>query len=96
METPNFITIQTICTNHEIEISFIDSLNNTGLIELTMIDDAPYLDERELMKLEKFMRLYNDLDINTEGIEAIMHLLNRVEDLQQEIVRLKNRLSLYE
>ena len=37
-----------------------------------------------------------DLSINLEGIDAIHHLLNRVEKLQAEVFRLKNRLLLYE
>ncbi|HEX2683135.1 MAG TPA: hypothetical protein VHL77_04350 [Ferruginibacter sp.] len=36
------------------------------------------------------------MDINLEGIEAISYLLNRMNDLQQEILRLNNRLSIYE
>lgn len=40
--------------------------------------------------------MYYDLSINLEGIDAIHHLLKRVEQLQDEIFRLKNRLHLYE
>jgi hypothetical protein len=46
--------------------------------------------------LEKIVRLYYDLDINIEGIDAVINLLQRMEDMQHEIVLLKNRLRLYE
>ena len=46
--------------------------------------------------LEKFIRLYYELDINLEGIETITHLLQRINSLQDEIIILKNRLRLYE
>jgi len=36
------------------------------------------------------------MDINIEGIETISHLLERVNELQQEIVALKNKVGLYE
>lgn len=67
-----------------------------GLVELTTIKESSYIDVNHLQKVEKFLRLYYDLDINIEGIEAISHLLNRVNDMQEEITALKNRLSLYE
>ena len=40
--------------------------------------------------------MYYDLSINLEGIDAIHHLLKRVEQLQAEVFRLKKRLHLYE
>jgi hypothetical protein len=43
-------------------------------------------------KLEKFVRLHYDLDINLEGIETINYLLERIEEMQKEIVNLRNKL----
>jgi hypothetical protein len=39
------------------------------------------------------VHLHYDLDINIEGIEAISHLLDRVDNLQRELITLKNRLG---
>ena len=50
----------------------------------------------KLSEIEKLVRLHYDLDINLEGIEAITYLLNRVKNMQAEIILLKNRLSIYE
>jgi hypothetical protein len=36
--------------------------------------------------------MHYDLNINVEGIEAITHLLARVEKMQQEIISLKNKI----
>jgi len=52
--------------------------------------------EEEIQTIEKMIRLHYDLEINLEGIEAISHLLKRVDGLQEELTSLKNRLSLYE
>ena len=46
----------------------------------------------EIHKLEKFVRLHYDLDINIEGIETINHLLEKIEEMQKEIVRLRNKM----
>ncbi len=50
----------------------------------------------QLPQLEKMVRLYYEMDINMEGIETINHLLNRMNEMQQEIVKLQNRLGVYE
>ncbi len=96
METGHLISTDEFCINHQIEISFISSLQQFGLVDLLIIKETAYIDANQLQKLEKILRLYYDLDINIEGIEAITHLLNRVNDMQDEITALKNKISLYE
>jgi hypothetical protein len=49
-----------------------------------------------LGRLERIVRLHFELDINLEGIETITHLLERMEAMQENIARLKNRLKAYE
>jgi chaperone modulatory protein CbpM len=96
MHRNKFISVNEFCLHHEIEISFLHSLQQTGLIKISAVDEAGYLDEDQLQQLEKFVRLYYELDINLEGIETISYLLERVICLQDEIIALKNRLRLYE
>jgi len=96
METGHLISTEVFCSNHKIEIAFINSLQEYGLVEVTTIKETSYIDPDQLQNLEKMLRLYYDLDINIEGIEAITHLLNRVNDMQHEINILKNKLSLFE
>jgi len=96
MQTQHLILAEEFCNSHQIEISFISSLKEFGLIEVTTIKEATYIDANQLQQLEKYLRLYYDLEINIEGIEAITHLLNRVNDMQDEITALRNRLNLYE
>jgi len=96
MQTKNFIAVNEFCTNHNIEISFISSLQQNGLIEISTIRETAFIDTDQLQQVEKFIRFYYDLDINLEGIETITHLLQRVNAMQDEIILLRNRLSLYE
>ena len=96
MEMENLIPAQEFCINHQIEISFISSLQKSGLIEIVTVKEAYYIDSSQLQKLEQFLRMYYEMDINLEGIEAITHLLQRTESMQEEIMKLKNRLRLYE
>ncbi|HEY5508001.1 MAG TPA: chaperone modulator CbpM [Paludibacter sp.] len=96
MQIENLIALDEFCVKHEIEISFIDSLQQNGLIEITMIENAWFIDSDQLLQLEKFVRFYYELDINLEGIETISHLLECVNALQDELTMLKNRLGIYE
>jgi hypothetical protein len=96
MQTEYLIAVEEFCANHNIKISFIRSLQQTGLIEITTIKETGFIDASQLQHLEKFIRLYYELDINLEGIETITHLLQRINSLQDEIIALRNRLRLYE
>jgi hypothetical protein len=96
MNKGNIIPANEFCASHNIEISFINSLQDAGLIEITTIKETEYIYENQLNELEKIVRLYYELDINLEGIETVIHLLQRINGLQDEITLLRNRLRLYE
>lgn len=96
METEYLIAVDEFCSIHEIEISFVSSLSQSGLIELKKVNDADFIESDKLSLLERYVRLYYDLDINLEGIETINYLLERIDTMQEEIKKLNNRLRLYE
>ena len=96
MNKGNMIPANEFCASHNIEITFINSLQEAGLIDVTIINETEYIHKSQLNELEKIVRLYYELDINLEGIETVTHLLQRINDMQDEIMFLKNRLRLYE
>jgi chaperone modulatory protein CbpM len=96
MQKESLIAVTEFCAIHKIEISFISSLKETGLIELTVINDDLFVNSDQLRQLEKIVHLYYDLEINLEGIETIDHLLRQIKSLHDENIVLKNRLRLYE
>jgi hypothetical protein len=96
MKTDHLISLDVFCTSNSIEIGFISSLHEAGLIEITTIEEAEFLNSDELLELERYIRFYHELNINLEGIDAIKHLLNRVNAQHQEITALRNRLRMYE
>ena len=96
MPTTHLIAANEFCIYHNIEPSFIYSLQQSGLIEITVVEEKPFVDESELPQLERLVRLYREMDINLEGIETITYLLQRMNDMQRQIVQLTNRLSMYE
>lgn len=95
MET-DMIALDEFCTSHQLEISFVRSLEEQGLIEITIVNEALCVAPNELPRLEQIIRLHRELNINPEGIDAINHLLERIVEMQREITELRNRLSFYE
>lgn len=96
METQELIIVDVFCQEYQIEINLINDLESFGLIEIIVQDEVQYLDKNHLFHLEKVIRLHNDLNINKEGIEIILNLLEKENQLISEIKYLKNRLALYE
>ena len=92
----DLIAVNDFCVNHDIGIAFINLLQQNGLIEVSIIESKYFVEKKQLPRLEKFVRFYYDLDINLEGIETITYLLQRIENLQNENIKLKNRLRFYE
>lgn len=96
MQNENMIPAYEFCRSHHLEVSFINTLQQYGLLEVKMIEETVYLPASELPQAERIARLHNELGINLEGIDAIKHLLERIETMQDEILRLKNQLRFYE
>ena len=96
MSSQAFIPAREFCTFHHVELSFIHSLHDSGLIGMTIQDGIAFLPAEELPALEKFVRWHYELAINPEGIEALSHMLGRVERLLDENRALRNRLRRYE
>jgi hypothetical protein len=93
MKTDELIAVNEICIHHKIEPSFIVSLRDAGLLQITTVDEAIFLPEREIRNLEKMVRLYYEMDINVEGIETITYLLQRLNEMQVRITELSNQLE---
>lgn len=96
MTDSNLILIEQICRHYEIEPDFIVSLNSYGLIEIIELEQNKYLKLQEMTTVEKMIRMHYDLQINIEGIDAISHLLNKIENLQFELQSVQNRLRMYD
>ena len=94
MENDELIPAKDFCIYHNIEYSFISSLEDSGLISITSVEHSSFIPVDEIQKLEKFIRLHYDLEINLEGIETINHLLEKIEGMQKEILELRNRIEL--
>jgi len=96
MNAQHLIAANDFCVYHHVEYTFIESLQEAGLVEVTVVNETTYIPDSELQKLEKMIRLHNDLEINVSGIGAITHLLQRIENMQEDLRGLKNKLRMYD
>ena len=96
MNSKNLIQIKQFCLYHEIENTFLTELSNYGLIKIIIQDKDEYLQSEQLPVVVKMIRMHYDLKINLEGIDAITHLLNKIEVLQQNLNIVQNKLRLFE
>lgn len=92
----DLIIVSEYCQKCHIDPSFILLLEEGGLIDISTVGGKRYLLSSQLKNVEQYTRMYYDLSINIEGIDAIQHLLGRMDTLLHEINSLKNRLRLYE
>ncbi|WP_377177577.1 chaperone modulator CbpM [Namhaeicola litoreus] len=96
MEKKSFIPVEQFCELYHIEFSFIHHLKDYGLIEMEIIDQNEFIRMDHLSRIEKMIRLHEDLGVNFEGIDIIDQLLMRLEEMQSELTQIKNKLRFYE
>jgi hypothetical protein len=89
MEKITTISVEQCCIHYSIEHSFIQDLDEHGLIKLKRSGKKAFIKFEQLADLEKYIRLHHELDINMAGLQAINHLLQRMQLLQNEIKKLQ-------
>ena len=80
---------------YQVEETFLDQLQSSGLIEIVIEEDDSYLEYDYLQEIEQFVRWHYELEINMEGIEALHHMLQQVQQLQEDVKKLRGELKFY-
>lgn len=96
MAIQDLILIEKLCVHYKIEFSFFEDLDNLGLIKIEIVEQNKFIDQDKIRDLEKMIRLHRELNVNLEGIDIVLNLLQKEKGLSEEINTLKNRLRLYE
>ncbi len=95
MNNKDLIPISQFCKIYEIEFSFINSLNDFGLIEIVYIDKDKFIELEKIQQLERIIRLHDDLGVNFEGIDIITNLMHKIDILQNKLNSIENQLDIY-
>lgn len=93
MEEFILIPAQDFCVSHNVTIETVQTLSNYGLIEVIQQEHTLLIPENQLKRLEQILVFNRELEINLEGIETILQLLERIETMQNQIIGLENKLK---
>ncbi len=96
MQTEHLISVQEFCGYHHLEVTFVQTLEERGLIQTITVGQSLYVQPEQVGQLEKFTRLHQELSIHADDLDVVSDLLERVEDLQKQVIQLQNRLAFYE
>lgn len=88
------IIIKEYCIKNKVEPDFIFKLESEGLIQVSIVENERYIHVSQLNYLDQYVRWHYDLSINIEGIDVIRNLLDKIDEMQQEIQSLRERLRL--
>ena len=90
------IAISQYCSVHNIDLTFIQSLADEGIIAVTIVEGGSYITEEQLEELEVYTRWHAEMGINTEGIDIIKYLLAKIKAMQSQMEFLQQKLHIYE
>ncbi|MBW8360643.1 MAG: chaperone modulator CbpM [Kaistella sp.] len=69
---------------YNIEITFFDELEESGLLKTEREGEVKYLFYDELPAFERFVNWHYDLEVNLPGLEIIHRLLSQLEQLRED------------
>ncbi len=87
----NKISREEIVKIYKVEVTFFDNLEACGLVQTVVENNTKYLLYEELTNFEKFANFYYDLEVNIPGLEVIHQLLQQINALQAEKIKLQNQ-----
>ncbi|GAA0873126.1 hypothetical protein GCM10009117_22730 [Gangjinia marincola] len=96
MDTTVYITLKEFCSTYDVEEQFVMQLNEIDLIDARYEEESYYIAYQELPKLEKIVRLQREFNFTPEGLDVIHNLLDKIQNLQEEVTLLKRRLGRFE
>lgn len=96
MDREKYILVSHFCAQTQIEISFVENLQEYGLVNFEKKENDIFIKEKDIAEIERMFRLHHDLGINFEGLDAISQMLNRLRRMEKDILKLQKKLDLYE
>lgn len=74
-----YITVQQFCSYHQCETVVIEEFIDHGIFEVQRNKEIVVIPETQVPRIERALRLRNDLGVNAAGIDIILRLLDRLE-----------------
>ncbi|MGB5323582.1 chaperone modulator CbpM [Lutimonas sp.] len=96
MDTQKYIPVRHLCDLYHTEVSFFRELDEKGLVEIISLENSLYVHKDKLYEVERIIRIHRELNVNIEGVDVVLNLLEKLDQLQNEVLRIQSRLRLYE
>jgi len=88
------LTLEIVAASCGTKRSLVARLAYHGLLEtLESEGDEPRLPRRAVMQLRRMQRLRRDLGVNFAGAAVILDLVQRLEQLNRELLQMQERLK---
>jgi len=87
------ITVKEYCHIHQVDVAFIDSLEESGLVQLVSVDQQRCIPHTALGVVERLVNWHIELEVNPQGLEVANALYQRVLELQAEVTQLRSALK---
>jgi chaperone modulatory protein CbpM len=88
-----YIAIEEFCSHHGVEVMLVREFADFGLVQLHKAESGEFVPDEEVSHLERMLRLSQELGVNMEGIEIIMHMREELKQLRREANQLRYRLG---
>jgi len=88
-----YIAIEAFCSHHGVEVMLVREFADFGLIRLERQEDKEVVPEEEVTRLERMLRLSQELEVNKEGIAIILQMREELKQLRRETMQLRYRLG---
>ena len=89
----NAMRIEQLADFYNIDALVIYELADFGIIDLKKRNKQEIIPHEELERCERAVRLYSDLGVNKEGIEIILDMREKMEQMQKDLVSAHHRLN---
>ncbi|NER09017.1 MerR HTH family regulatory protein [Muriicola jejuensis] len=96
MRNKEFFPLVRLCELYDLEVTFFEELGDFGLIDLKVYQGQQCIHQDALQEVERIIRIHRDLHVNLEGIDVVLNMLRRQEELEARLLRLSNKLRRYE
>jgi MerR-like DNA binding protein len=73
----------------DVPLELVFHFINLGLLDPVETTTEPCFAVSAVLRIRRMVRIHHDLGVNWTGLGVVMDLLNKIEDLEEEIARLK-------
>lgn len=83
---------QEVAEYSRFDVAVIRQLQAANVLHgIDVTGEAPRYSEEDITLLRRIRRMHRDLDVNFEGIEVILRLCARLDELQRELEQYRKR-----